>query len=126
MKLLGSFRLWLVALVLVTVSVLALPSSPRTTQARINYLETLVKCPSCDNISVAQSTTASSLAVRAEIVSLVHKGVSDAAVLSTIEQSYGPQVLLSPPNGGVTDLLWIGPLALLLVAGLIVARVRRR
>jgi cytochrome c-type biogenesis protein CcmH len=126
MKLLGSFRLWLVALVLVTVSVLALPSSPRTTQARINYLETLVKCPSCDNISVAQSTTASSLAVRAEIASLVHKGVSDAAVLSTIEQSYGPQVLLSPPNGGVTDLLWIGPLALLLVAGLIVARVRRR
>jgi len=126
MTLLSSFRLWCLAVVLVVGSVILLPSAPSTWQTRVAHLETLVKCPSCDNLSVAQSTTASSLAVRAQITAMVRAGDSDTQVFTAIERAYGPTVLLTPPSGGLTNLLWMGPLALLLCAVVIVARLRRR
>jgi len=126
MRMLSSFRFWCVALVLLVGSVLLAPSTPSTWQTRVAHIETLVKCPSCDNLSVAQSTAASSLAVRAQITSMVRVGDSDTQVFTAIERAYGPTVLLTPPAGGLTTLLWVGPVALLLVAAVIVARLRRR
>ena len=126
MSILSSFRFWCVALIVVAGTVLVTPSSPSTWQTRVAHLETLVKCPSCDNLSVAQSTAASSLAVRAQITAMVKAGDSDTQVFTAIERAYGPTVLLTPPSGGLTTLLWVGPLALLVVALVIVARLRRR
>jgi cytochrome c-type biogenesis protein CcmH len=126
MTLLSSFRFWCLALVLVVGSVIVTPSAPSTWQTRVAHLETLVKCPSCDNLSVAQSTAASSLAVRAQITAMVRAGDSDTQVFTAIERAYGPTVLLTPPEGGLTTVLWVAPLALLVVALAIVARLRRR
>lgn len=126
MKMLRSFRLWCAALLcLVVVSVVVTPTG-NTRAARIAHLEALVRCPSCDNLSVAQSTQSSSLAVRAQITSLVTAGESDAQILTTIEQAYGPSVLLSPSTTGIGVVLWAGPVLVILVAVLIGARLRRR
>jgi cytochrome c-type biogenesis protein CcmH len=126
MRVVRSFRLWLLAVLVVSVlSVVVLPHSP-SRASRVAHLESLVKCPSCQDLSVAQSTSASSLAVRVDINRLVAAGESDAQILATLESSYGPSILLSPPTSGWGALLWIAPLAA--VSSLVVAvlTLRRR
>lgn len=124
---LGSFRLWIVALV--AVAALAWVSAPSATTRvqRVTHLESLVKCPSCQDLSVAQSTSSASLAVRDQIVALVARGDSDTQILTTIENAYGPSILLSPSTSGMGALLWVVPSAVFvgLVATVIVLRRRR-
>lgn len=123
---LGAFRLWLV--VLVAVVALALVAGPTTsgTAQRIAHLEGLVKCPSCQDLSVAQSTSSSALAVRHQIVAMVERGESDTQVLTAIEAAYGPSVLLSPPTSGVGTLLWLLPTAVFVGLAATVVVLRRR
>ena len=103
-----------------------LTATPGAAQ-RIAHLETLVKCPSCQDLSVAQSTSSSSLAVRHEIEVMVERGDSDSQILTAIESAYGPSVLLSPSTRGWGVVLWLVPAALFgaLVVALIVLRRRR-
>ncbi len=111
MRVVRSFRLWLLAVLVVSVlSVVVLPHAP-SRASRVAHLESLVKCPSCQDLSVAQSTSASSLAVRVDINRLVAAGESDAQILATLESSYGSSILLSPSTSGWGALLWIAPLA---------------
>ncbi|MBU6494814.1 MAG: cytochrome c-type biogenesis protein CcmH [Acidobacteria bacterium] len=126
MRVLRSFRLWLLVAVVVTGATLLLSPRVSTPASRIAHLESLVKCPSCQDLSVAQSTSASSLAVRADITRLVHAGESDAQILTTLESSYGPSILLSPPTSGWGSLLWIGPLGVVSVLVGVLVTVRRR
>lgn len=124
---LGSFRLWaLTLIVVVAVAVATQPSTPSSVQ-RIAHLESLVKCPSCQDLSVAQSTSSSALAVRHEIVTMVARGESDTQILTTIEAAYGPSILLSPSTAGIGVVLWLAPVAVFagLVATVVVLRRRR-
>ncbi len=124
---LGSFRFWAVALVVVLV--FAVVNSPSTSSSaqRISHLESLVKCPSCQDLSVAQSTSSSALAVRREITTLVGRGQSDSQILTTIEDAYGPSILLSPSTSGIGILLWLLPAVVFagLVVSVLVLRRRR-
>jgi cytochrome c-type biogenesis protein CcmH len=123
---LGSFRLWLVALV--AVGALVVVATPHTSSAaaRIAHLESLVRCPSCEDLSVAQSNATTAVAVRHEIVTRVNRGNSDTAILTSLEATYGTSVLLSPPTSGWGSLLWAGPVALLILAALVAMRLVRR
>ena len=105
----GLFALALVALVVAT---LVLSPSTPSRSARIAHLESLVRCPSCEDLSVAQSNAPTALAVRRQIAAAVARGASDTAILTSLETAYGPAILLSPPTSGLGTLLWAGPLAL--------------
>ena len=122
MSIVRSFRLWVLALVVVGVVVLVAAPSTATSAGRIAHLETLVKCPSCEDLSVAQSNATSAIAVRHEIECRVRAGESDNRILTSLESRYGTSILLSPSTSGVGTLLWIVPLAAL--AALVVAAVR--
>ena len=127
MRLLRSFRLWVLALVVVGVVVVVGAPSTATSAGRIAHLETLVKCPSCEDLSVAQSNATSAIAVRHEIERRVRAGESDNRILTSLESRYGTSILLSPSTSGVGALLWIVPLAALValvVAGVRLARRR--
>lgn len=125
-RVLSSAWLCLAAAVALAGAAFALAPSASTTAQRIAHLETLVRCPSCEDLSVAQSTTSSSLAVRREIAKDVHAGESDTQILTTIEDQYGPAVLLSPRGSPLDDLLWIVPVAVVVVGAGAVLRVTRR
>lgn len=127
MTIVKSFRLWFVAFLCVLA--VALLSAPSTASARgrIDHLETLVKCPACDDLSVAQSNATSALAVRSDIIRRVKAGESDNKILTSLEATYGTSVLLSPSTSGLGSLLWLGPVLALLalvVAGIRLARRR--
>lgn len=126
MKVLRSFRLWCVALLAVVALALASAPSTPTQTSRIAHLESLVKCPACEDISVAVSNATSAVAVRNEIATKVHEGRSDNQILTSLEDAYGPSILLSPSTSGIGSLLWAGPLSVLVVIVAIGVRLVRR
>ncbi|HQT99455.1 MAG TPA: cytochrome c-type biogenesis protein CcmH [Acidimicrobiales bacterium] len=113
-----SFWLWLGAVVLVAGLVVADQSSSVSVAARSAHLESLVRCPSCEDLSVAQSNATAAIAVRHEIERKVRAGESDTAILTSLEATYGTSILLSPSTAGLGAILWLGPVlvGLLLVA----------
>jgi len=98
-----------------------------TSAERISSLEASVKCPSCQDLSVAQSTSPSSLAVRSQIVAGVRRGQSDEQIVAGLRARYGTEVELTP-TGGLSAILWIVPVLLLVavVLAVIVGARRRR
>jgi cytochrome c-type biogenesis protein CcmH len=121
-----SFWLWSLAfLCVLAVALLEAPSSA-STQGRIAHLETLVKCPACDDLSVAQSNATSSIAVRHDIVRRVREGESDNKILTSLEATYGTSILLSPSTSGLGVLLWLVPLGALLALAVAAVRLVRR
>ncbi len=126
MKIIRSFWLWVGAVVVVFAVALVVAPQTSSQSARISHLESLVRCPSCDDLSVAQSNATSALAVRHEITQKVKAGKSDNAILTSLEDAYGTSILLSPSTSGLGVLLWVGPVLVVLVLVVIVSRIARR
>jgi cytochrome c-type biogenesis protein CcmH len=125
-RVLGSAWTFLAAVAILTACIFALVPSSSAAAQRIAHLESLVKCPACDDISVAQSNAESARAVRVEIADDVHAGWSDTAILTHIEDQYGPTILLSPSGSSLDDLLWGAPVAILVVGLALYGRLVRR
>ena len=126
MRALRSFWLFLAAAALVAALAAFAAPRPDSFAARVAHLESLVRCPSCEDLSVAQSDATSALAVRHEIEARVRAGASDTAILTSLEAAYGPSVLLTPPTSGLGALLWAVPAAGVGTLGLVVVRLARR
>jgi cytochrome c-type biogenesis protein CcmH/NrfF len=88
-KVLQSFSVWCVALVAVAAIAVVLNPHPSSQSARIAHLETLVRCPACHDLSVAESNATSAVAVRNEIAAKVKSGQSDNEILTSLESTYG-------------------------------------
>jgi cytochrome c-type biogenesis protein CcmH len=117
------------ALVLVAVLVAAAgvfdgPTPSR--QSRVAALQSTIKCPSCEGLSVAQSNAPSAVAVRERIAREVAKGSSDAEIRDGLVATYGSTILLVPPKSGLTLILWIGPLLVGLGGLWLIVRTLRR
>jgi cytochrome c-type biogenesis protein CcmH len=85
----------------------------------------LLRCPVCQGLSVADSPTGMALDMRAQVREMVQAGYAEEQVLSYFEKSYGEFVRLEPPLRGVNWLVWVGPLAGLLLGAFVVARALR-
>jgi cytochrome c-type biogenesis protein CcmH len=94
----------------------ALESAPESTAQRAAAIEADVRCPSCDDLSVAQSNETTAIAVRHQIESMVGSGASTADIDRTLVSEYGQTVLLTPPDAGGIPVLWIVPIVVLLGA----------
>lgn len=84
-------------------------SSPPSNAQRAAAIEAQVRCPSCDDLSVAQSSASSALAVRHQIVTEVGRGESAGRIENGLVAQYGPSILLSPPASGLSALVWYIP-----------------
>ena len=104
-----------------------LDETPMTNSQRATALENQLKCPACQDLSVAQSSSASSLAVRAQIKVDIARGMSDSEIIDQLTARYGNAVLLTPPAGGISVVLWAVPAGIVIGAtGVIVVVMRRR
>jgi len=88
----------------------------------------VIRCPSCDGISVADSSASTAEAVRQAVLARVQAGQSDARIEAYLVSRYGPDILLRPPVSGVTAWVWVLPPVGLAaaVAVLVVVLWRRR
>lgn len=82
---------------------------PPSDAARAAALDAQVRCPSCEDLSVAQSSASAAVAVRHEVARLVRSGRTDQQIETQLVSQYGPTILLRPPASGLSALVWVLP-----------------
>ena len=92
---------------------------------RVEALAGRLKCPVCASETIADSPSDLARDLKDLIAEQVASGWTDAEVIDFFVATYGDEVLLDPPTGGRTALLWIAPLVAL-GAGVAVILGRRR
>ena len=110
----------IVLAVLVVVVALVIGSQrsggPATDAERAQAIAGTVRCPTCRGQSVSSSDAPAAAEIRQEIDRRVAAGESEEEVQAALVAAYGDGILLNPPGSGVAGLVWVLP-----VAGLVVA-----
>lgn len=88
-------------------------------EERARTLSKELRCLVCQNQSIDDSDAPLARDLRLEVRQLLGDGLSDSEVLDRLQQRYGDYILLSPPLRPATYALWLAPLAILLLAGLL-------
>jgi cytochrome c-type biogenesis protein CcmH len=98
-----------------------------TIEDRTQAIAAGLRCPVCQNLSVADSPSQLAGEMRTEIADRLRAGATDAEIRAYFVQRYGEWVLLEPPRRGFDLIPWLVPIVGLLVgAGIWFALVRRR
>jgi cytochrome c-type biogenesis protein CcmH len=123
---------WVVLAVALVVALLVgsgvFSSKPMTNSQRVQSIASGIKCPSCEDLSVANSNAQTAITVRNAIAAQVAAGRTDQQIDDYLIARYGSSIVLTPPTSGWSLLVWLLPLAAGVVAlgGLTVFVVRRR
>ncbi|HOX69306.1 MAG: cytochrome c-type biogenesis protein CcmH [Rhizobacter sp.] len=132
-------RLRLIALVLISATwgVHAAPEAARSPQeaansaadpaleARVMKVAEELRCLVCQNETIAASHADLAVDLRKQIRTKLGEGQSERQILDFMVERYGDFVLYRPALKATTVLLWVGPFALLLVAGFALTRAIR-
>jgi cytochrome c-type biogenesis protein CcmH len=94
------------------------PSPSPSPARRAAAIDASLRCPSCDDISVADSSAATAVAIRELVAQRVRAGETTAQIDDFLESRYGTSILLDPPSSGLSAAVWIVPLV---AAGLALA-----
>ncbi len=98
----------------------------RTEETRFHGLVSELRCVMCQNQSLADSNAMIAHDLRREVLQLMHEGRTDAQIKQFLVARYGEFVLYRPQVESRTWLLWFGPALLLLLGGIVVARIVRK
>ncbi len=117
-----SARAWACAgLVVVVAIVLTIVLWPRSatpsTSARVESIASELRCPDCESQSIAQSSTPTARAARADIRRRIEAGQSDADIRQAYIDKFGESILWKPESGGIGILVWGLPVAALILGG---------
>ncbi len=86
-----------------------------------------LRCPKCQNNSIADSNAIIATDMRAKVYELMMQGQSKQQITDYMVARYGNFVTYEPPVTPATLILWIGPLLFVLIGGgVVVLRARRR
>jgi cytochrome c-type biogenesis protein CcmH/NrfF len=99
----------------------AFSGKPQTPGQRAAAIEAVVRCPSCIDVSVAQSSETTALAVRHEIERQVARGTSTGRIEQTLVSQYGQNIMLVPPDSGGFAVIYVVPIVLAVAAVVTVA-----
>ena len=86
---------------------------------RFNQLAMELRCLVCQNQNLADSDAQLAHDLRAEIHEMLVAGKSDDEIKQFMVERYGDFVLYRPPVQKNTYLLWLAPMALLLIGGVV-------
>ncbi len=122
---------WLVLLVTVGVALTVgawPPSGPATPRQQAAAIDAVIKCPTCQGLSVADSSSQLATTIRAQVLADVEAHQSAPSIEDHYVALYGPGVLLRPGTGGAEGLVWLLPVLAVTAAAAALATVfwRRR
>jgi cytochrome c-type biogenesis protein CcmH len=89
-------------------------STQKTLDQRVQDVASQLKCPICQNESVAESPSSLAQQMRMVIRQQLQEGKSEQEVVQYFERSYGDKIINTPPWQGFYLLIWLAPIALLL------------
>jgi len=123
--------IWLSLALLATAGALAAvalrgPTPARTPGDQAHAIAAGLRCPVCNDLSVADSPAPLARQMRETIASDLRAGKRPDQIRAEFVAAYGESILLTPPRRGIGLVAWLAP-AFLLAAGLMVtlAAVRR-
>ena len=90
-------------------------------EARTKEVASLLRCPVCQGLSVADSPATLAVKMKAEVREMLAAGYDQEQILAYFEKSYGEFVRLKPQLRGVNWLVWSAPLLGLVLGGAVVA-----
>ena len=88
----------------------------RSAEARTEAIADDLRCPVCQGLSVADSHSDTAKAMYEDIRRRVDAGESDEQIKAYFVSRYSEWVLLEPETSGVGALVWVMPVAALLLA----------
>ncbi len=95
-------------------------------EQRFRQLIDELRCPKCQNTNLSGSDAEVAKDLKNRTYQLMQQGKSDDEIRAYLVDRYGDFISYRPPLRAGTTLLWFGPaLLLLLVAAILVWRVRR-
>jgi cytochrome c-type biogenesis protein CcmH len=98
------------------------PGDRGSLDARVMAVGATVRCPICpEPIPVNDVQNEKALHLRQFIRSQLQRGLSADQVRQELVKLYGPTILLAPPQRGFDLLVWIVPLAVVSVCGVVLA-----
>ena len=89
----------------------AAPRTALTLDQRVHAVASEVRCPSCEDLTAADSNAATAVAVRDLIRTQLRQGQGPAQIEAYLAARYGNDILLRPPARGVAGLVWVLPVA---------------
>lgn len=90
----------------------------------VNEVARDLKCPTCDTpLDVSNAPVA--IQMKEQIATRIAQGRTKQEIIDEMVADFGRDVLAVPPKSGFDLVVWILPLALLLVGGVVVAVVAR-
>ncbi|MBI1734529.1 MAG: cytochrome c-type biogenesis protein CcmH [Candidatus Rokubacteria bacterium] len=93
---------------------------------QVREIASQLRCPVCQNLSVADSPSAMAQQMRGVIRDRLSAGQSPEEIEAYFVEKYGQWILLSPRRSGLNLVLWIGPFAAVVLGLLVAARLARR
>ena len=104
-----------------------LPFKDHGEEVRFQQLTAQLRCPMCQNETLADSNAPIARDLRNQIFQLMRHGQTDAQIKQYLVERYSQFVLYDPPVARNTWLLWFGPLLILLIGAVVVAvTIRKR
>jgi cytochrome c-type biogenesis protein CcmH len=95
-------------------------------EARYHALSQELRCPKCQNQTIADSNAPISKDLRKLLYQKLEAGASDQEILDDMVARYGEFVRYRPEFSAATAALWLAPAALLLIAVVMVVWLLRR
>lgn len=102
------------------------PLSGAALDKRTDDVAGLLRCPVCQGLSVADSPATMARDMKAKVREELAAGYDKDQILEDFERSYGEFVRLQPTLHGVNWLVWLGPVAALLLGAVLVGRALRK
>lgn len=96
------------------------PFDSDTDAERFAQLAEDLRCPKCQNQNLADSDAPVAADLRDKVYQLLQEGKSDDEVVNYLVARYGDFVRYKPPFRLDTLLLWLSPVILLLLGGLLI------
>jgi cytochrome c-type biogenesis protein CcmH len=83
-------------------------------EQRFRQLTGELRCPKCQNQTIADSNAPLSQDLRQRVYEMIGKGYSDAEIIAFMVNRYGDFITYRPPLKPTTWPLWFGPFAVLI------------